>query len=141
EEAETDDPPPMDDNLGIDAEGEAGSDSFGLLGKKGGAPVIGSGGRSLMTQYAWYNQIVEREIRRNVDNLLKREGFPSGSIKAQASLFLDDNGGIVRYAVHESSGNAKIDEILLKALAMTSISQRPPEGMPRGMRIVISTRG
>src|SRR5262245_757872 len=35
-------PPPG--NLGLDAEGSAGSDGFGLMGRKGGRDLLGSGG-------------------------------------------------------------------------------------------------
>jgi len=142
EEAETDDPPPMDDNLGIDAEGGAGSDSFGLLGKKGGAPVIGGGGRSLMTQYAWYNQIVEKELRRRVDELLNRGGgIPQGSFKAVVNVFLDEQGQVVRSSLHAASGNPRLDDAIQEAMQQLRISQRPPEGMPRGLRIAITSKG
>ncbi|HAZ42809.1 MAG TPA: TonB-dependent receptor, partial [Methylococcaceae bacterium] len=36
--------PPPGENLGVDADGAAGGDSFGLVGKKGGSGFLGGGG-------------------------------------------------------------------------------------------------
>src|SRR5882762_6880328 len=52
-----DEPPPSPDNtpaptpqLGLDAEGSAGGDSFGLAARQGGSDITGTGG----AVFAWY---------------------------------------------------------------------------------------
>jgi periplasmic protein TonB len=134
---------PENKSLGIDAEGEAGSDSFGLEAREGGRPIIGgSGGGSLMRQFAWYNQLVEKTIRDQVDEILKEHGgAPDGDLRTVVDLFLDDQGRIERYEIYKSSGNEKMDNIIETAVKATIISKQPPKGMPRGMRLTIASKG
>mgnify|MGYP006282431207 CR=1 FL=1 len=137
------DKPPMDENLGVDAEGEAGGDAFGLQGKKGGSALIGSGGGgSLMRKYAWYNQLIEKTIRSHMNDIFEKNGgIPDGNLKTTVDIFLNEQGNIVDFSIHGSSGNHSMDETVKKALKRTRISKKPPDGMPRGMRITISSRG
>src|SRR5215831_16348542 len=68
EKVEVNDPPPEPDpvannepppgDLGLDAEGGAGSDGFGLVGRKGGRDLLGSGGSA----FAWYAGLLKNEI-------------------------------------------------------------------------------
>ncbi|MBS1212186.1 MAG: TonB-dependent receptor, partial [Proteobacteria bacterium] len=58
EQPEANEEPPGED-LGVDADGGAGSDAFGLVGKKGGRGLIGGGGGNAMI---WYGQQLQREI-------------------------------------------------------------------------------
>src|SRR5215469_15598341 len=51
--------PPPGEQLGLDADGTAGGDAFGLLGNKGGRELIGGGGGSV---YAWYAGLLKNEI-------------------------------------------------------------------------------
>ena len=55
EEAPADEAPPGDE-LGLDADGTAGSDGFGLRGKKGGRGLIGGGDRN-----RWYAGQLQRQ--------------------------------------------------------------------------------
>jgi len=61
---------PAGDKLGLDAEGKAGSDSFGLAGNKGGRSLLaggnGMGRLSLLSKFSGYAQIVETEIRKKI---------------------------------------------------------------------------
>src|SRR5215472_10490179 len=50
--------PPPGEQLGLDAEGSAGGDAFGLLGNKGGRDLIGTGGSA----FAWYAGLLKNEI-------------------------------------------------------------------------------
>ncbi len=143
EEAEADDAP-MDDNLGVDAEGGAGGDDFGLQGKKGGRALIGgdNGRSALLRRYAWYYQIVEKEIRKKVNQLMEEDGgIPDGNLKAEVELFLDRNGKIYSYNISRGSGIQKMDEALEKVLSNMHISEMPPSDMPSGIRMVVSAKG
>lgn len=151
---ETDSPkdegkPPIDDNLGLDAAGSAGADGFGLQSKQGGTGITqlgggggGGGGGNPMRVFGWYNQLVEKELRQRVEELLSKSGgIPQGNYKVIVNLFLDDQGQIVRSSIYTPSGNGRLDTSLQEAMQQLRISQRPPEGMPRGMRIAINSKG
>ena len=73
---------PAGDKLGLDAEGTAGGDSFGLAARKGGRSILArSGGGSkptvkvpLMVRFAGYIKIVTAEIKEKVIKRLDAEG-------------------------------------------------------------------
>lgn len=132
---------PAGDDLGLDSEGGSGSDGFGLVGKKGGRPLIG-GGRgyeSLLRKYAWYTRIIEEEISKR---LARNGGLPSGRLETLVNIVLDEEGSIVNYRIYGSSGDQQMDDAVMLALEQTRmISEPPPEGMPRAVRIKITAPG
>ena len=137
---------PAGDNLGLDAEGGAGSDGFGLVGKKGGRSLIGgSGGNgraALLRKYAWYYQLVEGEIREKVNRILtKNGGLPSGNPKAVVEIFLGDGGEVVRWSLANASGDKKMDEALATVIKGMKVSEAPPNEMPKGMKLMVSCKG
>ncbi len=135
EQAESD--APAGDDLGLDADGVAGSDGFGLKAKKGGRPLIGGGGGS---QYAWYTRIVRHELEKMVNKILQQNGgVPDGELEAVVKVVLDDHGTVIQHWVIASSGNQKMDHAINEALSLASISEAPPEEMPRKMKFKIST--
>jgi len=143
-----DNTPPGAD-LGVDAEGSAGSDGFGLVGKKGGrALTLGGGGGgpvnrlSLMSKYGWYTAKIQDEVKRHMRRKLDAEGgIPKGKLQATIKIVLDPKGSIVKYQIIASSGDSRMDEALKASLAGFRISQPPPEGMPQGMTIRITSQG
>ena len=144
QESAAEDNSPMDDDLGLDADGTAGADGFGLRGKKGGRALIGggSGSRSLMQRYAWYTDILQEEIRKKVrEHLEQNGGIPSGNLTAMVSLEIDDSGDIVAFDVYGSSGNHQMDRAVELALQVTRISEPPPLGMPKAMKLKITSKG
>jgi TonB family protein len=97
---------------------------------------------SLLSKYAWYNKVVEMEIRRKVMKRLDDEGgIPKGKLQAVVRVSLDSKGEIVDYKIIGSSGNHKMDNAVKQALGYTRISEPPPEGMPRTMDVRISSQG
>lgn len=137
---------PAGDKLGLDAEGGAGSDAFGLVGKKGGRSLLaggdGLGKYSLLSKFGWYNQIVEREITRKVMRSLEENGgVQKGKLKTVLRVSLDGRGAVTNYRIIGSSGNHKMDEAVLQAVEGIRISEPPPEGMPRTMVLRISSQG
>lgn len=141
--------PPASQNLGLDAEGGAGSDSFGLVGNKGGRALLGtSGGGSgngrgtLMQKYGWYAQIIQEEVKKGMLKLLDDEGgIPKGKHQADIKISLGESGVILKYEIVGSSGSSQVDDAILKVLAKTTISRPPPDGMPRTMGLRISSQG
>lgn len=132
------DAPPPGANLGVDAEGGAGSDGFGLVGNKGGASLVGgSGGTGAGNPFGWYAHLIEDQISRE---LVRKAKLPKGEFRAKVRIELDGQGRVVSSAVYGSSGNREIDQALAEVLGrIGSVSTAPPAGMPRVVRLLITT--
>lgn len=133
--------PPPGDQLGLDAEGGAGGDAFGLVGRKGGRALVGSdpngGPQGLLQRYAGYNRSIQEEIHK----VFARGNIPSGDLQTIVVLQLDDNGTLVRYRIYRSSGSEQMDSAVSRALGLIKrFNEPPPEGMPRVLRVEISSR-
>ncbi len=137
------DEPPPGDNLGLDADGTAGSDAFGLVGKKGGRALLaGSDDRTLMQRYAWYTRMIQEEIRKKINAYMTSNGgVPEGDHKALVQIQMDGFGRIIDFELNESSGNMNVDTALKETLLAVKVSETPPEGMPKSIRLKISSRG
>jgi len=137
---------PAGDSLGVDAEGGAGSDNFGLVGKKGGRSILaggsGFGKGSLLSKFAGYTQIVTTELRKKVMKRLDDEGgIPKGKLQAVVRVSVDVDGKVTDYRIIGSSGNTRMDEAVLNSLRTLRIIEPPPDGMPRTMDIRIVSQG
>ena len=138
-EASEDDSPPLDDLLGLDADGSGGSDGFGLKAKKGGRALIG-GDQS--QRFAWYTAMVQKEINQKVQEYFDGNGgIPEGNLKTYVRVVVDDEGRIINYKILRSSGDTRMDDAVLGALASVEISEMPPMDMPRVMKFKISSQG
>jgi TonB family protein len=135
---------PAGEQLGVDAEGSAGSDGFGLVAKKGGRPLIGgsSGDQSLLRKYAWYTQFLEEEIRKKVREHLDRHGgIPEGNLKIMVRVTLNERGAVTDHAILASSGSHKMDTAVAESLKSLRLREPPPEGMPSTLRLRITSQG
>jgi hypothetical protein len=141
---------PQGADLGVDAEGGAGGDGFGLVGKKGGrALTLGGGGGgngvsrlSLLTKYGWYTSKLQDELKQQMRKRLDQNGgAPKGKYKATVHIVLDPQGAVLSYKIVASSGNDKIDDAIKLSLPGMRVSQPPPEGMPRSMTLRVSSQG
>ncbi|MGO9145403.1 MAG: TonB C-terminal domain-containing protein [Desulfomonilia bacterium] len=135
------DEPPPGDQLGLDAEGGAGGDAFGLVGRKGGHALVGSdpngGPQSLMQKYGWYVRIIEDQISRE---LVRKAKLPQGGLQTYVIISLDEKGNIVSYRIYNSSGSVQMDNAVYSALGLIKkIGEPPPEGMPRVLKIRVSS--
>jgi len=131
---------PQDDQLGLDAEGTAGSDAFGLKAKRGGSPIIGGGGGG--SQYLWYTRILVDELQRQVSEVLKKKGgLPKESLQTIVRIYMDDQGGINDFKIVGSSGNPMMDDAVRQVLSTARFRQAPPVGMPKAMQFKIFTQG
>lgn len=140
---------PAGSDLGVDSDGSAGSDVFGLVGKKGGRAITlggsNGGGMSklaLLAKYGWYTQKIQEEIKSQVRNHLSQDGgIPKGKWQAVVKIVLDAGGRIVKYELVGTSGNNKMDGAVRSTLARIRISEPPPDGMPAGMTVRIISQG
>ncbi len=137
---------PTGNDLGVDAEGGAGSDGFGLVGKKGGRSILAGGGGfgkgSLLAKFSGYTQVVTTELRKKVMKRLDEEGgIPRGKLQAVVRVTVDSDGRVSDYRIIGSSGNSRMDEAIIQSLRSFRASEAPPEGMPKTMDIRIASQG
>jgi len=145
EEVEIDepDPEPMADDssetapgdeLGLDADGVAGGDAFGLLAKKGGRGLLGDG-----DPYAWYAGVLQRDLQSALsdDDTIRS----LGEYAVIVSIRLSPDGVIQDSRLLSGSNNPRLDAALRQALsAGVRISREPPEDLPQPIRLRISSR-
>jgi TonB family protein len=133
---------PAGKQLGLDAEGTAGGDAFGLIGNKGGAGLIGSGGGG-GSPFGRYGRLLEDELNRKVKKRLEGNGgIPKGKLQLVVQIDVDAQGKIIKFRIVSPSGDARLDGVVREALKRDgAMSQPPPEGMPRGVNIKISSQG
>lgn len=139
-----DDDGPMDEDLGLDADGTAGADGFGLKAKKGGRSLIGGrySAASLLRKYSWYTSIIQENLRKKVNKHLESNGgVPDGNHVALIEITLDQRGQVTDLTLERSSGNNRMDQAVQDALLLTSVSEPPPPGMPRVVKLKISSKG
>ncbi len=136
---------PAGDKLGLDAEGKAGGDAFGLAGRKGGRSLLAGGGlgSSQMKKFAWYHHMAEAEIRKRVLKILDDQGgIPGGKLQAIVDVYVSDTGVITSYKITGSSGNHRMDDAIKKVLSSSlKVGDAPPEGMDRVMTIRVFSKG
>jgi periplasmic protein TonB len=126
--------PPPSEQLGLDAEGSAGGDAFGLLGHKGGRDLLASGGSA----YAWYAGLLKNEIVEQLGNEKQARGAEYSII---LRVWVKDDGTIERVKITQSSGNRDRDRAIEAALGRISrISQAPPADMPQPISLRIVSR-
>ncbi|SMF97346.1 outer membrane transport energization protein TonB [Methylomagnum ishizawai] len=134
EQPEAEAPPPGEE-LGVDAAGGAGSDAFGLMGKKGGRGLIGGGGGNAII---WYGQHIGKELTDELHRSLKDKARNS-SYSAVVHLWIGPDGGVSRVELANSSGTAEIDQALKAALngIRAGRFKPPPEHMPQPLKVRI----
>ncbi len=127
--------PPPGEQLGLDQEGGAGGDAFGLLGNKGGRELIGGGGGSV---YAWYAGLLKNEI---LDRLGAQEQARNAAFSIIVRVWVGSDGTIQKVHIQQSSGSAERDRSIEMALSgMTRLSQAPPADMPEPITLRIVSR-
>lgn len=137
EPEQAEEPPPGED-LGVDAEGGAGSDGFGLVGKKGGHGLIGGGGGNAII---WYGQQLQRTVSGELQRKL-RDRARNSRYQAVLHIWISPQGSISRIELGKSSGIEEIDEALKAALAtIHGQLEPPPERMPQPVKIRVQSEG
>lgn len=127
--------PPPGEQLGLDAEGSAGGDEFGLAAHKGGRDLLASGGSA----YAWYAGLLKNEI---LDQLSSEKRARSGDYSVIVRVWVRNDGTVDRVRIAQSSGNRERDQAIETALSrITRLSQAPPADMPEPISLRIVSRG
>jgi protein TonB len=127
--------PPPSEQLGLDTQGGAGGDAFGLVGNKGGRDLLGSGGSA----YAWYTGLLKNEI---LDTLETEKRVRSGGYSVLVRVWVREDGTIDHVHIVQSSGDRERDRVIETALSrITRLSQAPPPDMPEPISLRIVSRG
>jgi periplasmic protein TonB len=125
-------PPPME-QLGLDADGAAGSDGFGLAARKGGRDLLATGGSA----YSWYAGLLKNEI---LGRLQDEKKVRSGSYSIQVRVWVRPDGTIERIRFTQSSGSGERDKAIEEAITRIRVSQAPPADMPQPISLRIASR-
>jgi len=121
------------EELGLDADGVAGGDAFGLRARKGGRGLLGG------DQNAWYAGILQRELQRVLSNDESIRGL--GDYTVIVSISLDENGMVEQSQLLSGSNNPRLDAALRAALSSgVQLSREPPADLPQPIRLRISSR-
>jgi protein TonB len=122
------------EQLGLDAEGVAGSDGFGLAARKGGRE-LGLGGAA----FAWYTTMLKDSI---LDVLAGDERIRRGSYQVTVRVWLTNAGDVERIKLASTSGNRELDAAIEQALGkMGRVREAPPLEMPQPVTLRIVSRG
>lgn len=135
------DAPPPGPDLGVDAEGTGEGDGFGLVGKKGGADLVGGGGRG-GNPWAWYGGLLGEAANAAFQQALAREkALKDKNYKVIIHVWLDNAGKVTRAALVDSTGDPRVDEILKDALRdMRALREPPPGDMPQPVKVRVTSR-
>lgn len=129
----SDDPPPGE-QLGLDAEGVAGGDGFGLVGRKGGRDLLAGAGSA----FTWYAGLLKSEI---VEQLQQEKRARNGTYSVVVKIWVRGDGTIQQIRLAQSSGDRERDSAIETALSrIARISQGPPDDMPQPISLRIVSR-
>lgn len=131
---ESNDPPPGQ-QLGLDADGSAGGDAFGLLANKGGRDLLAGGGSA----FTWYAGLLKDQIlnQLNADAAARR-----GEYSLVVQVWVGSDGTINRIRVAQGSGDHARDQAVEQALShLSRLNQAPPADMPEPISLRIVSRG
>jgi TonB family protein len=127
--------PPPSEQLGLDAEGGAGGDAFGLVGNKGGRDLLAGPGGSA---FRWYESVIKSEI---LERLQDDKDARKGAYSAKVNIWLRQDGTVERVSLVESSGDKTRDKAIEADISrITRMSQPPPAGMPQPIKVNIVSR-
>lgn len=129
------DKPSSDKPLGLDANGSAGADGFGLAANKGGQDIAGagSGGGS----GAYYSGLLQRAF---FDALSRNRDVLHEQFRVVVKVWLSDDGRVTRADIVNGSGNGDVDKQIQAALLdIQPLREVPPSAM-RPIELRLSNR-
>lgn len=134
-EPETPGQPSAEDTLGLDADGGAGSDGFGLVGRRGGRGLIGGGGGG--NALIWYGQQAGRVLETELRPLLVGSAARDSAYTVTVDLWIAADGRLSRAEMTGGSGNGAVDAALRSALPKLRLTLPgpPPESLPQPLRL------
>ncbi len=132
EPAPKDEEPPPSQPLGIDADGNAGSDAFGLAARRGGSDLVGGNGSSA---FAWYTNRLKDAV---VERLSSDSRLGSKKFSVSVRVWIEADGRVKEVKLMTTTGNKELDQRIEAALAsLTRMSDAPPLEMPQPVSLKI----
>jgi protein TonB len=127
--------PPPSANLGLDTEGGAGGDAFGLVGNKGGREITASGGNAFM----WYANKLKDAI---LSELTDDKNVRTGNYKVTVHARVNEDGSLQVMEIVHGSGDVKRDRAIENDLRhLTRLGEARPAGMPADITFEVVARG
>jgi protein TonB len=128
-------PAPSDQPLGLDAEGAAGGDAFGLAARRGGSDLVGGTGSA---PFAWYTNRITDAIRERLSSVACAKSA-KGSLSIHVLMQAD--GRIKQIQLATTTGNTRVDQCIDSALtSMPPMSDPLPPGMPEQVNLKVVAR-
>jgi protein TonB len=123
------------EQLGLDAEGVAGGDGFGLAARRGGSDITGTGSAA----FAWYTGMLKDTI---LGALEEDQRVRKGSYRVTIRVWLAGDGRVERAQLTESTGSRDLDAAIEQALGRVGrLREAPPLEMPQPVTLRIVSRG
>jgi protein TonB len=120
--------------LGIDAEGSAGSDGFGLAGRPGGRDLVGAGTGA----FVWYTAMLKDLVQDTLSNDARAR---RGKYSVIVRVWVAKDGRIERVALTETTGNHELDSAIEQALNRGGrLRDPPPIEMPQPVTLKVVSR-
>jgi hypothetical protein len=117
-----DDKPASDKPLGVDSDGAAGSDGFGLAANRGGRDLLttGSGGGN----GRYFTGLLQRNF---FESLARNRKAPLGEFSVVVSILLGDDGRVQQVKFVTGSGDPAVDALIESTLTeMPALRELPP---------------
>jgi TonB family protein len=125
---------PPSETLGLDADGAAGADGFGLAARKGGHSILGGGGGNAII---WYGGQIKRVLEDDLQSALADTPAMTANYTVVVSVWIGQDGRISRSELANGSGQTEVDKAITEALQKlhVSLDKAPPEAMPQPIKI------
>lgn len=122
------------EQLGLDAEGVAGADGFGLAARKGGRDLVGTG----TAVFAWYTSSLKDRI---LEFLSEDERIRKGKYQVTVSVWVRKDGSIEQIKLRSTSGDKQLDQAIEQTLlSMQRAQEAPPLEMPQPVTLRIVSK-
>jgi protein TonB len=120
--------------LGLDADGGSGGDAFGLVARKGGRDLAGTGGAI----FGWYTQLLRDAIN---DRLAAEKDLRTRRYSVNVLVHISQDGSISEAKVLSSTGSKELDALLERSIVRVArLREERPREMPAQVKLRISSR-
>jgi protein TonB len=127
--------PPPAGPLGLDAQGSAGDDAFGLAARQGGSDLVGGNGTAA---FAWYTNRLKDAI---LDRLSADGRLGSKKFSLSVRVWIEPDGRVKQVSLSSTTGDGALDKAIEADLSSLSrLSDSPPLEMPQPISLKIVSR-
>lgn len=134
-EPKPDNEPPPSAPLGLDAQGSAGEDAFGLAARRGGSDLVGGNGSAA---FAWYTNRLKDAV---LDKLSADKKIEAKKFSLSVRVWIEADGRIKQVKLMTTTGDHDLDQRIELALSsLTRLSESPPLEMPQPVSLKIVSR-